>query len=267
MKYLNYAGNIIALSCVIYILIIFSGNPERLDIRPLDFLVYFSGSLILNFFSYIIFYYAFYKITLIKKLGINFLNVLYLFSASNLFRYIPGNVFHYVKRIAIFKEFNLSKRNFIIIHLIELIMVLVTGVIFLLFFFEIKITYLFLSFLLLFSIILFFLKDYFLITILYLCFHILAGLSFIFISIYFLDNASLEALFKFFNIFIVTKTFGIITPGAPSGIGVQELLAFNIYDSQVLLTSLIFHRVSLIIVEISFFIYAKRCSSSLIVKK
>ncbi len=217
-------------------------------------------------------------------------DVMYVYLETVVYKYIPGNIFHFVGRHKLEKSFSLSRKDIVFANSIEIIFQLISAVaLSLLMYIFIDeniltryinkdyltiIMYLSL-FLPLFAVIYFYkkhglkidIKDKILflskILINYILFLVISGVVLVLLLNLFYDISKIHELF-FIIIFINTVAWllGYVTPGSPGGIGVREaiilvpLLSFEL-DKDTVLMSVILQRVIMVVSEIFIYLFVK----------
>ena len=216
--------------------------------------------------------------------------VMYVYLETVIYKYIPGNIFHFAGRHKLEKTLFISRKSIIYANSMEILLQLFSAV------FLSLLMYLFideklltpyinreylqifvsLSLALLFVVLLYFYKKHGLqvkiknralflskILINYILFLIISGAILALILNLFYDVSKIYELL-FIIIFINTAAWlaGYITPGSPGGIGVREtiillpLLSFNL-DKDMVLLSVILQRVVMVFSEIVIYLFAK----------
>ncbi|MDO8453988.1 MAG: lysylphosphatidylglycerol synthase domain-containing protein [Sulfurimonas sp.] len=215
-------------------------------------------------------------------------DVMYVYLETVVYKYIPGNIFHFAGRHKLEKSLSISRKTIIYANSMEILFQLFSAVLLSLFMYifideklltsykEYLQIFIYLSIALFFFAVLSFYKKHglkveiknkalFLAKILinYILFLVLSGAVLALILNLFYDASKIYELF-FIVIFINTVAWlaGYITPGSPGGIGVREtiilmpLLSLNL-DKDVVLLSVILQRVVMIFSELLLYLFAK----------
>lgn len=195
-----------------------------------------------------------YMINDILKVSIPFKNIYEIYSKSNIGKYLPGNVMHYVSRGIYCKEYNISTGNMYYVTILEILLKVMTAFLITLFLVKERINDVFkiarlnisinngvlilltiLLVLILFGFILYkernlyrsFFSEVKMIKpiIMYTITFLINSLIFI-ITIYLIDNSITNGENIFFCIGVYTMAWliGYVTPGAPGGIGIKETI-------------------------------------------
>jgi len=294
-KYINFIGNILVMISflIIYNIIIDNYQKEfHLEFNFYTIFIIFCV-LILNLFGYILFSYT-WVIQLKEKYSvISFIISFYIISISQIGKYLPGNIGHFVGRFYLAKKF-ISKKDIIYTIFIENIMFVIISLLFgILYTYYIDISeykylmnklYITISIIaIIFSIALF--KEYLrnkinllninnlnLIKIFFIFFtmSLLAGLSIYILLNLIVENHNISYL-QCIAGFALSFLIGYIVPGAPGGIGVREysfVILFSPFIGEIyaLEIILIFRGIS-ILSDLLLFVIAKILSKNTRFKK
>ncbi|MFA6136900.1 MAG: lysylphosphatidylglycerol synthase domain-containing protein [Sulfurimonas sp.] len=215
-------------------------------------------------------------------------DVMYVYLETVVYKYIPGNIFHFAGRHKLEKSLSISRKTIIYANSMEILLQLFSAVLLSLFMYifideklltsykEYLQIFISLSIALFFFAVLSFYKKHglkveiknralFLAKILinYILFLVLSGAILALILNLFYDASKIyELLFIVIFINTVAWLVGYITPGSPGGIGVREtiilmpLLSLNL-DKDVVLLSVILQRVVMIFSELLLYLFAK----------
>jgi len=246
MKYLKIFFNFISFLSIIYLSYIFYDDLSEINFLNLKFIASLIQSVFFSMIAYFFMYQSFLTICKQFKKDLLFSQVFILMSTSQLFKYIPGNFFHYLKRYEFFKNLGLEK-DFIKVNSYELFLYILSSFIFIPIIFTNNLSYVFIFIFLLFFVLIFipikkFLKEIFLF---YFLAHLFFLISFLVI---FKTNEFTSSFYEIINIgsiFTISKVIGTLVPGSPSGLGVSELFVFVTEFDFMLLSMIIFRVVSL----------------------
>ncbi|MDC0285646.1 hypothetical protein OAK42_00740, partial [Candidatus Poseidoniaceae archaeon] len=182
-----------------------------------------------------------------------FVQIFRLMASSQLYKYIPGNFFHYVKRYEFFHRLDL-KKYYLKVNSYELLLYVLSSLIFLPFIIFNSPLYIFIA--LIFLIFIFvvapiskILKEIF---IYYFFAHLLFMISFLFIFYFNKFNIKFYDYFYEGSVFTLSKTVGTLIPGAPAGLGFSEMFLF-MAKFDYLVTSMLIYRVVILFSEILLF--------------
>ncbi len=230
--------------------------------------------IIINLLSSIIGIYAWHKMLQnYAKKSFGYLSSYYYFAKTEISKYLPGNVFHFVGRQALASKIGISQIDMakvsLLFTLALMVATILSSTIFALFVNSIesyiKIAMILASILSLVAIFLIypkFLKANKALSVAILTFSIsLQGVMLSLIIYSQINTLSLEQFFKIASIYIISWLIGFVTPGASGGLGVREgaFLAISNFvnlniSSEVVLFSILLIRLINIIVDILMFI-------------
>jgi hypothetical protein len=230
--------------------------------------------IIINLLSSIIGIYAWHKMLQnYAKKSFGYLSSYYYFAKTEISKYLPGNVFHFVGRQALASKIGISQIDMakvsLLFTLALMVATILSSTIFALFVNSIesyiKIAMILASILSLVAIFLIypkFLKANKALSVAILTFSIsLQGVMLSLIIYSQINTLSLEQFFKIASIYIISWLIGFVTPGASGGLGVREgaFLAISNFvnlniSSEVILFSILLIRLVNIIVDILMFI-------------
>ncbi len=282
MKFLKILVFIISIIFLCYIIFYNYKNIQNNIIfdRPYIILEIFLLSILYAIFLFII---PIGWKSIIENLSKNKLSIslIWIWLKTNIYKYLPGNIFHYAGRQILAKKVGISHTILIKSNLIETLLMLITTLIIsciiLILFYDFNMVNPYLIFLnktniyiasVLIIFILIFLNRYkninifsYINVILYYCIFFF-GIGFI---AYIILNYQMQVSFSYFlitAIYAFAWLVGFVTPGAPGGIGVRESI-FVVFSngllsmSDALVLSMVL-RISNIIGEIILFIIAEK---------
>lgn len=295
-KMLNILGNILLVVCIVYLF----KNIYKQDINWID---YFTNSkiVITCIVSIIILIVSIYVNAhiygaILKKISKKFIANIELrdvYITSNIGKYLPGNVMHFVGRNMLGIKYNIEQKKIVITTIIELLLIVVASLLYILLFGReyiytvtifVQTQYknllgsililVFIAFMCMIWIITRYKKvifeyvkkiDFkFIIKTLVkevIIFGI-SALTYLFVIVSVLnDRIYYDQLMIILVVYIISWLVGFILPGAPGGMGVREailtLLLKNIISQDIILVSVVIHRCLTIIADFMAFLLVK----------
>lgn len=255
MKYLKIIFNFISFISIIYLFFILYDDLSEVNFRDIKFIKSFIQSVCFSMLAYFFIFLCFFIICKQFRKDIVFLQIFKLMSTSQIYKYIPGNIFHYLKRYEFFSKLNIDK-HYIKVNSYELFLYIFAGAIF---FPLIFINNLFLLLILVVFLIFIYyfipVKNYLKITfLLYIFSHLFFLIGFLLIFNANDINTDFYDFMHIGSVFTVSKIIGTLVPGSPSGLGLSELLVFLAKFDFLLVSMLIFRLVILTSEILLFFI-------------
>ena len=102
MKYLKIFFNFISFLSIFYLIYILFDDLREVNFLNSTFLIAFIQSVFFSTLAYILIFICFLELCRMYRKDILFPQVFKLMSISQLYKYIPGNFFHYLKRYEFF---------------------------------------------------------------------------------------------------------------------------------------------------------------------
>ena len=254
-KLLGLCGNVLAIAGIIFLILRFrtyAGQLSEIALSPSFIFVSFILAWVSGL-SVVLLVIAWKKILCANGQQVNLKTTLVIYGLSQLAKYIPGNVFQFAGRQLVAMRYNLQARPVAKSIAMELLLLVFCGCAFttlmLPHFFSfissaISIG-LFLAMVALVFCALFYNANIFTALIFQCLYLVITGMLF-YTIFYCLNAASVTGFSAFMTVttaFIVAWLFGLITPGAPAGIGVREavlvMLLIHLPQSEVIVAALL----------------------------
>ena len=270
-SYLSYIGSILVLVGVYFIYHRFVGyfnEINSVDLFSWPFLITLIGSSIFYAIINIFLVMAWRNILDIYAVNINIRTAFKIYSSSQLAKYVPGNIFHLAGRQIISMRFGLPAKPVMKSIVAELICLVITGSLFSLWylphvFTEVSIKDVIGFFAIVLSVAAYFVikfsyQKWFFIIVQQSLFLTFSGLIFYIILIR-IDSHQ----FELSNMAVVVSSYiaawliGMITPGAPAGVGVREavlLLLLYIFSPANVLIAIVYSRIVTVLGDFIFYV-------------
>jgi len=239
-KYLNITGNILSITSIIFLILNFQPNSvPSYFINNYQNYIYILFLILFSSLSGFFLCLPLYKLINFKnKTKVTYRKIFFIFFDSHLGKYIPGNVFHYVKRQINAKIYgNIPQRIMISCGLIETLLNILGSLVLILFLFAF-----YFKFFGLLSAIIILLAYYFIkhklnkdnIAVFEKCvfsfsiYYLIQSLIFILIFLLIINYENTFNIMNYEELLLITisytmaSLFGFLTPGSPGGIGVRE---------------------------------------------
>ncbi|HDC4366134.1 TPA: hypothetical protein ACJIWU_004277 [Enterobacter chengduensis] len=243
-SYLSYIGSVLVLVGIYFVYCRFIGyfnEINSVDLFSLPLLITLTGSAIIYAIINVFLVMAWRNILNIYSVNISIQKAFKIYSSSQLAKYVPGNIFHLAGRQVISMQFGLPTKPVMKSIVAELICLVITGALFSLWylpyiFTKTNIKDVIVLFCVLLSVATYFVfkfsyQKWFWIIIQQSLFLIFSGLIF-YVIIIRIDNHDFELsdMVVVVSSYIAAWLIGMITPGAPAGVGVREaILLFLLY--------------------------------------
>jgi hypothetical protein len=232
-KKLELAGSALSILGVLYVIIFLINIIKKSQINylpPKFYILIVIFSFVSASFVYINAYSYNLILNNIHKDNIKYLDVINVYINSNIYKYLPSNVMHYVGRNIIAIKYNFDQKKTIISTIVEIIIIIASTVVFglSLFIYEQKFVYFSICTIVIILLVLNkfnFLKPALIIVLITILNNVIFVLLF---NTYnganhYLDNFSEISLYQ-----TVSWLIGYLTPGAPGGLGVKEFVLIKI---------------------------------------
>lgn len=270
-SYLSYIGSILVLVGIYFVYHRFVGyfnEINSVDLLSWPLLITLIGSSIIYAIINIFLVMAWRNILDVYAVNINMRKAFKIYSSSQLAKYVPGNIFHLAGRQVISMRFGLPVKPVMKSIVAELICLVVTGTLFSLWYLPYIFTEVSIKDVIgLFAIILsvaayFFIKfsyqKWFLIIAQQSLFLIFSGLIF-YIMIIRIDSHQFElgGMVVVVSSYIVAWLIGMITPGAPAGVGVREailLFLLHMFSPANVLIAIVYSRIITVLGDFIFYV-------------
>lgn len=254
-KFLGLCGNVLAIAGIVFLILRFrtyAGQLSEIALSPSLFvlLVILAGASGLSVMLLVV---AWKKILGVNGQSVDVKTTLVIYGLSQLAKYIPGNVFQFAGRQIVAMRYNLRAQAVAKSIVMELLLLVFCGCAFTTlmlphifsFITPAMSWFLFACMVAVLILTLFYNATIFTSLILQGTYLIVTGVLF-YTVLYYLDPASVKGFPTFITItsaFIVAWLVGLVTPGAPAGIGVREavlvMLLIHLPQSEVIIAALL----------------------------
>lgn len=282
---LIWTGRIFAVAGIIFVVLRYKKYSNEIDFFALsiiDWSVLFSLSIVYAISNILLV--VSWRVFLLKfNSEISLFNAIKIYGLTQISKYIPGNIFHLAGRQTMGMAAGISGWALIKSSAWELGLLTVTAMLFVilpvpLLFPEFNIflaIIIFAAIVIVFGFILYHFFGHYITFVfcLYLLFFIISGLIFLFLLLFFSNVINISGTIWFLIVasYIIAWLAGLVTPGAPAGMGVREvillLLLGQVFPEDQLLLAAILGRIVTVLGDIIFFsaaLFAGKPSASIV---
>lgn len=273
-KILEYLGRIITVLAIVFVFFKMYEYSDGVDLSRIDRTRYwyFLPLIILYFIGNTLLSMSWRNIVFSLGCNISYLDSFTIYGISQIAKYMPGNVFHFASRQIEGEQLRINRKVLIKSTFLELFLLVLSGATFGLFllpsYLEVLSTlHVAMLFIVIASVSLLVLKRHFNTRLyfsifLYMLFLLQSG--FIFVTVLLLVDSSvsvdIDTVVLFISSFVIAWLIGLVTPGAPAGVGIRELVLITILGSIIADSTLVFSvllaRVITVLGDFAFFLVA-----------
>lgn len=269
---IDIAGHIVAIAAVIFVILKFRSysNEFSSSILTFKFIIWIAFLSVVYFLANILLVFAWKRLLQHLSVGVKSRVAFDIYGRSQLSKYIPGNIFQFAGRQILSLQYGLQAKPVIKSMAWELACLVFSGGIFALLLTPNFIPLIQPQFSIVLFIIICLILFYFIIrnngialAIFYQCvFLLISGAAFcgVLYGLHTGEMLPLALLIKIVLVYIVAWLAGLVTPGAPAGVGVREAVLIMLIpdlSSDIVLMTAVYGRIVTLLGDVLFYIFAQ----------